>query len=215
VESPAGRERLVAPDVAHELEKTARDSVAAAQDGLAASTLRTVLRVESRRLSSITERDADALGEGIVAGLVAGGDLVRDGERLLPRGAQRGRSTAVAEAMDRVVTALAVPAPPGLSEAAASAGCPPDAIRVLDREGRIVRVEDDLAWETQTYRRLEDLAISMASATPLTPAAYRDATGTSRRYALAILEDLDRRSVLRRTPAGHVPGPRAAVGSGR
>jgi hypothetical protein len=28
---------------------------------------------------------------------------------------------------------------------------------------------------------------------------------------MAILEDLDRRGVLRRTPEGHVPGPRAAT----
>ena len=28
---------------------------------------------------------------------------------------------------------------------------------------------------------------------------------------MAILEDLDRRAILRRTPAGHVPGPRAAA----
>jgi hypothetical protein len=26
---------------------------------------------------------------------------------------------------------------------------------------------------------------------------------------MALLEDLDRRGVLRRTPTGHVPGPRA------
>jgi len=51
----------------------------------------------------------------------------------------------------------------------------------------------------------------MATATPLTPAALRDATGTSRKYVMAILEDLGRRGVLRRTPDGHVPGPRAAL----
>ena len=28
---------------------------------------------------------------------------------------------------------------------------------------------------------------------------------------MAILEDLDRRGILRRTDAGHVPGPRAAT----
>jgi hypothetical protein len=49
----------------------------------------------------------------------------------------------------------------------------------------------------------------MARNAPLTPAALRDATGTSRRYVMAILEDLDRRAVLRRTPDGHVPGSRA------
>ena len=47
----------------------------------------------------------------------------------------------------------------------------------------------------------------MAAAAPLTPAAFRDATGTSRRYVLVILEDLDRRGLLARTDAGHVLGP--------
>ena len=50
----------------------------------------------------------------------------------------------------------------------------------------------------------------MAAVTPLTPAALRDATGTSRKYVMAILEDLDRRAILRRTPNGHVPGVRAS-----
>jgi hypothetical protein len=47
----------------------------------------------------------------------------------------------------------------------------------------------------------------MAAAGPLSPAVFRDATGTSRRYVLVILEDLDRRGLLRRTEAGHVLGP--------
>ena len=49
----------------------------------------------------------------------------------------------------------------------------------------------------------------MARTAPLTPAALRDATGTSRKYVMAILADLDRRGILRRTPDGHVPGPSA------
>jgi hypothetical protein len=51
--------------------------------------------------------------------------------------------------------------------------------------------------------------LALAQQTPLTPASFRDATGTSRRYVLAILEDLDRRGILQRTPEGHIPGPRA------
>ena len=43
-----------------------------------------------------------------------------------------------------------------------------------------------------------------------TPAALRDATGTSRKYVMALLEELNRRGVLARTPDGHVRGPRAA-----
>ena len=42
-----------------------------------------------------------------------------------------------------------------------------------------------------------------------TPQGQGSGLTYSRRYALAILEDLDRRGILRRTPDGHVLGPRA------
>jgi hypothetical protein len=96
-------------------------------------------------------------------------------------------------------------------------------MRALEAAGRLVRLEDDLAWAAGTYRDLVKRALAMAAAAPLSPAALRDATGTSRRYVLVILEDLDRRGLLRRTDAGHVLGPRtiarlqaraAAEGSG-
>ena len=109
--------------------------------------------------------------------------------------------------MDRLEAALAVATPPGLADAARAAGCPPDGLRALETAGRIVRLEDDLAWAAPTYRDLVRRALSMAAAEPLTPAAYRDATGSSRRFVMVILEDLDRRGLLRRTDAGHVLGP--------
>ena len=118
--------------------------------------------------------------------------------------------------MDRLVAALAVAAPPPLAEAARAAGCPAAGIRELERTGRIVVLEPDLAYATATYRRASTAtAVSLAATAPLTPATLRDATGTSRKYVMAILEDLDRRAILRRTPAGHVPGPRAAQAVGR
>jgi hypothetical protein len=113
--------------------------------------------------------------------------------------------------MDRLELALDVPAPPSLSDAARAAGCPADGIRALESARRIVRLDDDLAYAADAYRRLEARAVELATVAPLAPAALRDATGTSRKYVMAILEDLDRRGVLRRTPAGHVPGPRAAA----
>ena len=100
------------------------------------------------------------------------------------------------------------PLPPGPS------GCPVDGIRELVRSGRIVELEPDLAYAATTYGALTDRALAMAATEPLTPAAFRDATGTSRKYVMAVLADLDRRGVLRRTPAGHVPGPRARVATG-
>jgi hypothetical protein len=113
--------------------------------------------------------------------------------------------------MDRRVALLSVTAPPPIAGAAATAGCLPDAIRRLERDGRIVRLDGDLGWSAATYRELTARALELAARGPLTPAAFRDATGTSRKYVMAILEDLDRRAILRRTPAGHVPGSRAGT----
>ena len=89
-----------------------------------------------------------------------------------------------------------------------AAGCPPEGVKALEAANRIVRLEDDLAWAATTYRELSRQALNLAAAGPLSPAAFRDATGTSRRFVLVILEDLDRRGLLRRTDAGHVLGPK-------
>ncbi len=143
--------------------------------------------------------------------LVGAGGLVRDADRILPPGGgAAGPTEAVAAAMDRLVAALSTASPPSLAAAAREAGCPSEGIRLLERENRIVRLETDLAWAEPTWRTLAGRAVAMAAVAPLAPAAYRDATGTSRKYVMALLEDLDRRAILRRTAAGHVPGPRAA-----
>jgi CRP-like cAMP-binding protein len=112
--------------------------------------------------------------------------------------------------MARLERSLSVASPPPLDEAASAAGCPTEGIRELERTGRIVVLDDDLAYATTTYDEITGTALRLATTAPLTPAALRDATGTSRKYVMAILEDLDRRGILRRTPAGHVQGPRAA-----
>jgi selenocysteine-specific elongation factor len=117
--------------------------------------------------------------------------------------------------MDSLVAALDTPAPPSLSEAAREFGCPPESVRELERDRRIVVLDGDIAYAASAYDELVGRALAMASTSPLTPAAFRDAIGTSRKYVMAILEDLDRRAVLRRTPAGHVPGPKAPAAARR
>ena len=112
--------------------------------------------------------------------------------------------------MERLERSLAVVAPPPLSEAAAAAMCPTEGVRDLERSGRIIVLDGDLAYAMTTYDQITATALRLAAVAPLTPAALRDATGTSRKYVMAILEDLDRRAILRRTPGGHIPGPRAA-----
>ena len=126
-----------------------------------------------------------------------------------------GPDPALVAAMARLESALDMPAPPSLDEAARAAECPRAGIRELERSGRIVILDADLAYAAGTYRDLTERALTMAAREPLTPAAFRDATGTSRKYVMAILEDLDRRAILRRTPAGHVPGAKAPTAAGR
>jgi selenocysteine-specific elongation factor len=203
----------LAPDVDIELAGIARAAVEAhhgadpASPGLALPALRADLAVAARRRVTVGRTGADEIARAVVDRLVAAGVLARDGDRVRDARRAGGLAPAVREAMDRLEAALAVAAPPALAQAARDAGCPPAGIRALEAEGRIARLQDDLAWASTTYRALVKQALAMAAAAPLSPAAFRDATGTSRKYVLVILEDLDRRGLLRRTDAGHVLGP--------
>ena len=174
--------------------------------------VRTFAATRLRRLVTLPAADSRQAATSLIDDLVRDGRLARDGDRVASPGAEpAGPSPQTLAAMDALEAALDLDAPPSLAEAARAAGCAPDGIRALESAGRIVRLDDDLAYAATAYRRLETRAIELATQAPLAPAALRDATGTSRKYVMAILEDLDRRGVLRRTPAGHVPGPRAAA----
>jgi selenocysteine-specific elongation factor len=180
---------------------------------LALPTVRARVARTLRRLVTLDRSGASVAAIALVDRLIADGRIERDGERLRLPGSRAARPAAsdpvLVEAMDRLERALAVPAPPPLADAARDARCPQPGVRELERQGRIVVLDHEIAYAAGTYRSLEALTLELAGRGPLTPAALRDATGTSRRYVMAILADLDRRGILRRTEAGHVPGPRA------
>jgi selenocysteine-specific elongation factor len=204
----------IAPDVERAVADRAAAAVAAhhaaepESPGLPIAALRAELARWVRRTITLTRQAADEIARVAVERLLADGDLARDGDRVRDAGRAAGLPPATLEAMDRLEAALSVAGPPSLAAAARAAGCPPEGILALEAAGRIVRIEDDLAWSAAAYRRLAQQAVTMAAGGPLTPAALRDATGTSRRFVLAVLGDLDRRELLRRTDAGHVLGPR-------
>jgi hypothetical protein len=180
--------------------------------GLPLPRARAVLLRRLRTLVTIERRDADAAAAtvaGLIDALVADGRIARRGDALGDPSLAGGPPAELEAAMDRLESALAVAAPPPLAAAAAEAGCPFEGVRALQADGRIIRIGADLAWAASTYQALAAVALDRARAAPLTPAAFRDLTGTSRRYVLAILEDLDRRGILQRTPEGHIPGARA------
>ncbi len=184
--------------------------------GIPPATLRPLVARPLRRLATLPGPAATAAADRAIEAALAEARMVRDAGRIrLPGHAAAGPDPALLAAMDRLEAALGVVAPPALSAAARAVDCPPEGIRALERSGRIVVVAPELAWSAARYRELAARALVMAHAGPLTPAAYRDATGTSRKYVLAILEDLDRRGILRRTDAGHLPGPKAPPLPGR
>jgi selenocysteine-specific elongation factor len=208
-----GRHVTLADDVARAAAETALEAVGPAAVGAPLTVVRAAVERSIRRRATIRRDAVTVAAAGLLDALVADGDLVREGDRLRRSDvAAAPPIEADAEmrgAMARLEAALAVPAPPALSIAARQAACPDAGVRALASSGRIVLLEPDLAYAMSAYRDLAARALAMASREPLTPAGFRDATGTSRKYVMAILEDLDRRAILRRTPDGHVPGPKA------
>jgi selenocysteine-specific elongation factor len=206
----AGALALV-PALAASVVEDARAAVDAASDGrLPLAELRVRGgRALRRRAALVAEVANDAAG-ALVEAAIANGQLARTGEIIHRRDRAMGPPPVVLASMDRLQRMLDVPAPPGLLAAAHEAGCPPEGIHALESTGRIVRVDRDLAWAAPAFARLQATALRMATDAPVTPAALRDATGTSRKYVMALLEDLGRRGILVRTPAGHLPGRRAS-----
>jgi len=182
---------------------------AAADDGVPLAELRVRAGRVLRRGASLAPQVANDAAGTLLDSAVAAGELARTGELVHRRDRAVGPAPAVLAAMDRLERALEMPAPPGLLAAAHAAACPPEGVHALESAGRIVRVDHDLAWSAAAFADLQVTALRLAADRPLTPAALRDATGTSRKYVTALLEDLGRQGILTRTPAGHVPGPRA------
>ena len=202
----------LADDVAAAVDAAAISAVdTAGADGLALAAARAAAVRALRRATTIDRDAASATAAATIDRLVTAGLIVRDGAVVRSPGVAvpPRLDPGLLAAMDRLEASLAVAAPPSLIEAARAAGCPATGIRELEQSGRIVVLEPDLAYAMSTYRDVTARALTMAARQPLTPAAFRDATGTSRKYVMAILGDLDRRGILRRTEAGHLPGPRA------
>ena len=206
----------LAPDIRHSARAVAIEAVTAhhaaspGDSGPTLTSVRGTVARSLRRAATVTQSDALAIATSVVDAVVGDGLLTRDADTVrAPDHVPPAVAREIEAAMDRLEAALAVAAPPPLGEAAAAAGCPASAVRELERRGRIVVLDSDLAYAMSTYRDLAAKALDLARHEPLTPAAFRDVTGTSRRYVMPILEDLDRRGILQRTPDGHLPGPRA------
>jgi selenocysteine-specific elongation factor len=100
--------------------------------------------------------------------------------------------------VDRLVAAVASaePTPPTVSELAA-AGFSREVVEAAGRAGVLVRISPELVMTPELVSRAEDILREEGTA-GVTVSAFRERLGTSRKYALPLLEWFDQRGVTRR-----------------
>jgi selenocysteine-specific elongation factor len=131
-----------------------------------------------------------AVAEGKVVALEAGIRLAEHSVRFAP--AQQAH-------VDRLLAQFrAQPyTPPSVAEAITQVGA--DVFGALVEQGQLVRVSDDVAFESDAYRSMVDGVLKhLEENGKITVAEVRDRFGASRKYALALMEHLDERRVTRR-----------------
>jgi selenocysteine-specific elongation factor len=88
----------------------------------------------------------------------------------------------------------------------------PALVRALVRSGELVQVAPDLVYRAARLEGLkEQLAAAIAGVGPVTVAQFRDLVSTSRKYAVPLLEYLDRTGFTRRQGDVRVLGPSAGA----
>jgi selenocysteine-specific elongation factor len=188
---------LVSPDLLRDVEGYLTSHLAGyhrahpLRPGLEVGEARIVLAERSARFS-----DA-GLADALIAHLARAGDVIREGTML--RLASHRASTAGREDADRLVEAVvrAEPTPPSVKELIAQ-GFGRELIQAACADGRLVRVSPDVVVSPALLGRAEELIREKAIASGITVSGFREALGTSRKYALPILEYFDARGLTRR-----------------
>ena len=101
--------------------------------------------------------------------------------------------------------------PPTVRELVA-AGIGRDVIDAAAREGVVVRVSSDLVMTTDLVARAEAI-VRASGAAGITVSALRESLGTSRKYAVPIMEWFDQRGVTRRDGDVRFPRERPREGA--
>ena len=155
--------------------------------GMPREELKSRLNLEARIYASALQR---ATAEGIVKATDSAVYLPGHQPRFTPEQEQRIRSLMARFAQHPYT-------PPGLGEAEAEVG--PDVLAALIEQGRLIRLSDTVLLGSDAYQlMLETVIERLRRGERVTVATVRDLFGTSRKYALAFLEYLDREHITRR-----------------
>ena len=75
----------------------------------------------------------------------------------------------------------------------------PEVVNLLDAEGRVVKVSDSVVFASTAYQQMVDgITGHLSKSGEITVADVRDLFGTSRKYALALMDHLDHVRITRR-----------------
>ena len=151
--------------------------------------VRRSLGLESRVFNEIVQRLCadEVIGE-------AGGTLREFGFRIVLSPAQEQVAASLLALLEQEPLA-----PPGLSEIRQGLTVDDDFISVLTDQRRIVQVDTDLVYSCQAYEQaVEKVRELLAREERVTVAQVRDALGTSRKYVLPLLEQMDRDGITLR-----------------
>ncbi len=155
--------------------------------GMPREELKSRLNVEARLYADILQR---AAAEGIVSASEAVVHLPGFQPRYTPEQERRVRALLARFAQNPY-------SPPSVSEAEAEVG--PDVLASLIEQERLIRLSDSVLLAADTYRHMLDSVVErLRRGESVTVATVRDLFGTSRKYALAFLEYLDREHITRR-----------------
>jgi selenocysteine-specific elongation factor len=160
-------------------------------------------------------RDAPDLVEALLDELIDRGELAREGATVR-LATHRVELDPYAEEIERLVAAVAAgePAPPSATELIAS-GFRRDVIDAAVRAGLLLRIAPEILLTPSFVERGAEVVRASGPA-GITVSAFREALGTSRKYAVPLLEHMDERGLTRRVgdvrvarPSERYPSPSA------
>jgi selenocysteine-specific elongation factor len=135
--------------------------------------------------------------EAVIAGLASAGEVVRTASRVRSstHRASLAESAGDVDGLLKAIGGERETAPPTVRELQI-AGFPRDVIEAAAREGLVVRIAPDLVVTPDLAARSEEIV--RAATGGITVSVFRQSLGTSRKYAVPLLEWLDRRDVTHR-----------------
>ena len=159
------------------------------RNGMGKEEVRRQLGLESRVFNQIVRR---LCADEVIA--EERGDLRLFGFAIALSAVQEEVATALLDVLEREPLA-----PPSLGDLRKSLALDDDLVNVLAAQGRIVRVNNDLIYSRRAYQQaVAQVREHLAREGRATVAQLRDVFGTSRKYVLPLLEQMDRDNVTQR-----------------